>query len=71
MFSNPNKKKNKSQNKNILPKNYQQPYLVVPYYQGLSEVAKEPVANMEYKFILKEVLPSRASWWHQKIQTPC
>ena len=38
--SNQKKKKNKSQNKNILPKNYQEPYLVVPYYQGLSESVK-------------------------------
>ena len=37
--SNP-KKQNKSQNKNTMPENYQQPYLVVPYYQGLSESVK-------------------------------
>ena len=37
--SNP-KKKNKSQNKNTMPENYQQPYLVMPYYQGLSESVK-------------------------------
>ena len=37
--SNP-KKKHKSQNKNTMPENYQQPYLVVPYYQGLSESVK-------------------------------
>ena len=37
--SNP-KKKNKSQNKNTMPENYQQPYLVVHYYQGLNESVK-------------------------------
>ena len=31
------KKKNKNQNKNTKLENCQQPYLVVPYYQGLSE----------------------------------
>ena len=34
------KKKNKSQNKNTMFENYQQPYLVVPYYQGLSASVK-------------------------------
>ena len=34
------KKINRNQNQNILPKNYQQPYLVVSYYQGLSESVK-------------------------------
>ena len=38
--SNQKKKKNRNQNQNTLPKNYQQPYLVVPYYQGLSESVK-------------------------------
>ena len=33
--------KNKSQNKNTMLENYQQPYLVVPYYQGLSESVKK------------------------------
>ena len=37
--SNP-KKKNISQNKNTIPENYRQPYLVVPYYQGISESVK-------------------------------
>ena len=34
------KKKNKNQNKNTKLENCQQPYLVVPYYQGLSESVK-------------------------------
>ena len=38
--SNQKKKKNRNQNQNTLTKNYQQPYLVVPYYQGLSESVK-------------------------------
>ena len=33
-------KKTKSQNKNIKLENCQQPYIVVPYYQGLSESVK-------------------------------
>ena len=37
--SNP-KKKNISLNKNTISKNYQQPFLVVPYYKGLSESVK-------------------------------
>ena len=33
-------KKNKNQNKNTKLENCQQPYIVVPYYQGLSESVK-------------------------------
>ena len=38
--SNQKKNKNRNQNHNTLTQNYQQPYLVVPYYQGLSESVK-------------------------------
>ena len=55
------KKKNKSQNKNTMPENYQQPYLVVPTTKDSMRVSKEPVTNMEYKCTSKEVLPSKAS----------
>ena len=34
------KKKDRNQNQNTLTNTYQQPYLVVPYYQGLSESVK-------------------------------
>ena len=33
-------------------------------------MSKEPVKNMEYKCTSKEVLPSKASRWHQKIKDP-
>ena len=68
--SNP-KKKNISQNKNTMPKTYQQPYLVVPYYQGLSESVKRTCGKYGIQVHFKEVVSSKASWWHQKIQTQC
>ena len=57
------KKKNLNQNKNLKHENSQQPYIVVPYYQGLSESVKRTcnTINMEYKCTSKEVSPSKAS----------
>ena len=40
MRSTTQKKKNQNQNKNSKQENSQQPYIVVPYYQGLSESVK-------------------------------
>ena len=53
--SNP-KKKNKSQNKNTMPENYQQPYLVVPYYQGLSESVKRTCSKNGVQVSIKSLL---------------
>ena len=42
--------------------------MVVPYYKGVSESLKKSVANMVCRCTLKEVIPSRASWWPQRIK---
>ena len=50
--------------------NSQRPYMVVPYVKGLSESLKMIAENMGYKYILKEAIPSKASWWLPKIKIP-
>ena len=41
--------------------NNQRLYMVVPYIKGLSESLKMYAENMEYKYIVKKAIPSKAS----------
>ena len=50
--------------------NNQRPYMVVQYIKGLSESLKMHAENMGYKYILKEAIPSKASWWLPEIRIP-
>ena len=53
--------KNKNQNKNTKHENCQQPYIVVPYYQGLSESVKRTCNKHGVHVYFKEVLSLKAS----------
>ena len=62
----------KKSTKNIAnnQKNSHRPYIVVPYYKGLMRAKREYATNMGYKSIIRDVLPSRTSWWPPKTKIP-
>ena len=68
---NPTKNQNRSNNNNAgqNSNNKKNAYMVVPYYQGLSESIKRSCKNMGYKCTSKEDLPSKTSLWLQRIKT--
>ena len=47
-------------------KGNQNPYIVVPYYNGLNESSKRTCNKHGVKSILKEAIPSRNYWWLQR-----
>ena len=57
------KKKNKTSTNQH--NNTPRPYVTVTYYRGLSESIKKNAATMGFKYISKEIPPSKISWWPQ------
>ena len=62
-------KKQKNSTKDSSSSLTQRPYMVVPYYKGGGvKASRRSVANMVCRFISKEDIPSKASWWPPRIK---
>ena len=46
--------------------NTPKPYITVPYNGGAERVLRRNAATMEFKYTLKDVPPSKTSWWPQR-----